>query len=160
MSSASQSVRASSFLAALCFWLGSIVFGIHIAAEGAITSSPTSYEHGPVAFVIGTCMVSVFLVFMAIGFLIAVIVFPKTPKTDSRRLYGLSGSLGILYAGIMSGYWVISRVFFPDFSLVSECVTLFWIFCLGFPLFSGLIALWIARRVGFLGRSSDGASAK
>ncbi|MBC8876832.1 MAG: hypothetical protein H8E44_45980 [Planctomycetes bacterium] len=151
--------RASSFLAALSFWLGSIVFGIHIAAEGAITSSPTSYELGPFAFVIGTCMVSVFLAFMAIAFLIAVIVSPKTPKRDSRRLYWLSGSLGILYAGIMSGYWVISSAF-PDFSLGLDGGTLFWTFCPGFPLFGGLIALWTARRVGFLGRPFDEASAE
>ncbi|MBC8872531.1 MAG: hypothetical protein H8E44_24115 [Planctomycetes bacterium] len=86
--------RANSLVATFWFWLGSIVFGIHIAAEGAITASPTSYEHGPFAFVIGTCMVSVFLAFMAIAFLIAVIVSPKTPKRDSRRLYWLSGALG------------------------------------------------------------------
>ena len=149
--SASRPPRASTFRAAFCFWLGSIVFAIHGAAESAITSSPTSYEHGLFGFVMGATIVSCYLAFAAFGFLIAVIVSPKTPKRDSRRLYGLSGSLGLLYAVIMSGYWVLSRVF-PGFSLGLGGPTLFWIYCPGFPLFAGLIALWIARRVGFLGR--------
>lgn len=152
--------RASSFFATFCFWLGSIVFAIHGAAESAITSSPTSYEHGLFGFVMGMCIMSVALAFAAIGFLIAVIVSPKTPKGDSWRLYVFSGSWGFLYALIMSGYWVISRVFFPNYSLVSEYVALFWIFCLGFPSFGGLIALWTARRVGLLGRPCDEASAE
>ncbi len=147
-------VRASSFRAAVSFWLGSILFAIHAAAVSSISSSPTSYEHGPVAFVIGTCMLSFGLALMAVGFLIAVIVSPKTPKRESWRLYVLSGSLGILYACSMSSYWVISSAF-QDVSLGLDNDTLVWIFCPGFPFFGGLIALWIARRVGLLGRPLD-----
>ena len=151
MASVSQPLRANSFCAAFCFWLGSIVFAIHGAAESAITSSPTSYEHGLFGFVMGVTTVSFLLGFAAFGFLVAVLVSPKTSKRDSRRLCGLSGALGLLYAAILSGYWVISRVF-SGFSLGLDSATLFWTFCPGFPIFGGLTALWVARRVGFLGR--------